>query len=308
MVQSIHTSAPGWLVEGTADYIRWVKFEPEHFHPRINVNRATYHDAYQTSATFLGWCANHYDSQIVTKLNGAARSGSYKNDLFKKFCGKDVSALWSEFIAAYKADPIHILQSPTLPGMAQRELPVAAPGTSVQVDLSSVFDVVGIVKDGAHTRSDGGFDGEGSTYPASQIREAATAKNVRFVIGAASGPNAASCRGKTIALPGGNHHSVWLLASAIEGSHKDLDLTVSYSDGSSAKFSQNFSDWYVPEGFPGEFRAIRSAYRNTADGSRDERTFYVYGYGFKLDPSKTVKSVTLPNDEQVRVLAITLAD
>jgi hypothetical protein len=181
-------------------------------------------------------------------------------------------------------------------------------GRSEIVDLSSAFDVVGIVKDGATTRSDGGFDGEGSTYPSSQVGGSVNVKNVRFAIGAANGANAVAARGKAISLPSGKHHSIWLLASAIEGSHKDQELVLTYDDGTTAKFSQNFSDWYVPEGFPGEFRAIRSEFRNMSDGSRDGRTFYVYGYGFKLEPSKSVKSITLPNDEQIRVLAITLAD
>lgn len=308
VVQSIHTSAPGWLVEGTADYIRWVKFEPEHFHPRINVNRATYHDAYQTSATFLGWVTNHYDSEIVTKLNDAARSGSYKNDLFRQYCGKDVEALWSEFIAAYKSDPAHILVLPSAPGMAPRALPSVTPGTCVTVDLSKLFDVVGITADGTQTRADGGFDGEGATYPASQVGAAITVKNIQFALGAANAPDAIASSGKTISLPEGGHHSLWILASAIEGSHKDQDLIVAYTDGSTSKVSQNFSDWYVPEGFPGEFRAIRAGYRNNADGSKDQRTFYIYGYGITLDPSKKVSKITLPNEPQIRVLAITLAD
>jgi len=168
--------------------------------------------------------------------------------------------------------------------------------------------VAGIVKDGTLVRANGGFDGEGSTYPASQIGAEVTVKNVRFIIGAAGGNNAVACRGRDISLPEGNHHSIWLLASAIEGSHKDQEVVISYGDGTTTKFKQNFSDWYVPEGFPGEFRAIRSAYRNTADGSRDDRAFYVYGYGFKLDPSKSVISITLPSDEQIRVLAISMAD
>ncbi|BDI32542.1 hypothetical protein CCAX7_45930 [Capsulimonas corticalis] len=103
---------PVWLVEGTADYIRWVKFEPQNFHPRINVKTAKYSDSYQTTATFLGWCENHYGDGLVTKLNDAVRYGKYSDDLFQKYCGKDVNALWAEFIAAYQADPSKILAKP----------------------------------------------------------------------------------------------------------------------------------------------------------------------------------------------------
>ena len=108
-VQAYPTYDAGWLVEGIADYIRWVKFEPQHFHPRINVAKSTYHDSYQTTATFLGWCALHYDSCLPTKLNQALRAGTYNDRLFKQYCGKDVGDLWAEFVKSYQADPKDIL-------------------------------------------------------------------------------------------------------------------------------------------------------------------------------------------------------
>lgn len=309
VVQSIQASAPGWLIEGTADYIRWVKFEPEHFHPRINVNRATYHDAYQTTATFLGWVAIHYDSTIVTKLNDAARKGTYKNALFTQYCGKDVDALWGEFIAAYKADPTHILQPPMPAAMAPRELPTVTLGTCSSVNIAGQFDITGITADGASFGENGGFDGGGAAYSRATLGRAITTKaGVVFTLGADGTHNVIACHGNVVALSGAASRSLWILASSIEGSHKDQDITVTYADGSTKHFAQNFSDWYVPESFPGETRAVRVTYRNMADGSRDGRTFYVYSYGFSLDAGKTLKSVTLPSDDGVRVLAVTVAN
>ena len=48
-------------------------------------------------------------------------------------------------------------------------------------------------------------------------------------------------------------------------------------------------------------------YRNTASGGRDTRAFDVYDYSFTLDNTKTVASITLPNDNNVKLLAITLS-
>ncbi len=285
-----------------------MKFEPQHFHPRINIQRATYHDAYQTTACFLGWVANHYDSTIVTKLNDAARFGRYKNDLFRQYCGKSVDALWAEFIAAYQSDPAHILQ-PLLPAaMMPRTLPDVTPGSSVAINLSTAFDVMGYSRDGASFSSGGGFDGGGAAYPGALLGTKVTWKNLSFNLGKPGVADTVTCRGNAVACPAGSYKSVWLLAGAIDGSHQDQAVTVTYTDGSTKLFAQNFSDWYTPEGFPGEVRAVRCAYRNMADGSKDGRTFYVYAYGFPLDPGKTVKSVTLPNDDGIRVLAITLAN
>jgi len=108
-IQAYPDYSAGWLVEGIADYIRWVKFEPQHFHPRIDPQKSTYHDAYQTTAAFLAWCSIHYDSGLVTKLNGTLRNGTYSDGLFKQYCGKDVNDLWAEFVQDYQTNPTGIL-------------------------------------------------------------------------------------------------------------------------------------------------------------------------------------------------------
>ena len=167
--------------------------------------------------------------------------------------------------------------------------------------------MAGIAADGATVSATGGFDGEGSTYSGTLLGRTQTVRGVKFGIGAAGGRNVATAKGQTLPLSG-KHHSLWLLASAIQGGQREQTITVAYTDGTSATFVQNFSDWYQPEGFPGEVRALRMAYRNLPNGAYDPRPFYVYGYGFPLDPAKTVKGVTLPNDENVRVLAVSLAD
>ena len=41
-------------------------------------------------------------------------------------------------------------------------------------------------------------------------------------------------------------------------------------------------------------------------GPKDNRTFYLYGYSFALNPAKTVQSITLPNQANVKMLAIDL--
>ncbi len=48
------------------------------------------------------------------------------------------------------------------------------------------------------------------------------------------------------------------------------------------------------------------AYRNFDNGTKDQRTFNLYAYRFALNSSKTVQSVTLPNDADVAVLAATV--
>ncbi|MDE3066335.1 MAG: hypothetical protein KGJ60_02165 [Verrucomicrobiota bacterium] len=94
---------PGWLVEGTADYIRWFKYEPQshgadlvwmrrlrHFTPRYN-------DSYRVTANFLNWVAEKYDPDIVRQLNAAMREGKYEDNLWKRHTGKTAPELGAEW-------------------------------------------------------------------------------------------------------------------------------------------------------------------------------------------------------------------
>jgi hypothetical protein len=308
VIQSMSAYNPVWLIEGVADYIRWIKFEPENYRVRINPRTATYHDSYRTTATFLAWCELHYDNRLVTHLNHDVRFGKYTNARFRQYCGKDVDTLWSEFIAAYQADPVHIITPPVAPADRPRPLPIVQSGSSVSVDLTSAFNTTGFAKDGDHLHGTVGFDGEGSVYSATLLGAAPVSKGVTFKLGSANAADVVSCGGGTVNLPAGQYASLWLLGSAVEGNQMAQPLTVTYTDGTTETLSQNFSDWFLPQGFAGESRAVKMAYRNMPNGGKDGRPFYVYSYGFPLDHTKTVKSLTLPNNPNVKILAISVAN
>jgi hypothetical protein len=299
---------PVWLVEGIADYIRWIKFEPEHYQPRIDTRTATYHDSYRTTATFLAWCELHYDSRLVTKLNHDVRFGTYRKDLFKRYCGKDVDTLWAEFATAYNSNPAGIITRPVAPGDRPRPLPTVRAGSSMPADLSAAFNTQGIVADGAQFSGASGFDSGGAAYSAALLGATLAWKEVQFHVGPANAANVATCQGQIIALPTGNYASLWLLGAAVEGGQMAQTFTVTYTDGTTATLIQNLSDWFQPQSFPGESRAVKMAYRNMANGVKDGRTFYAYSYGFSLDSTRAVKSLTLPNNANIKLVAITVAN
>src|SRR5262249_55004704 len=120
--------------------------------------------------------------------------------------------------------------------------------------------------------------------------------------------NTVACRGEVVALPAGSYASLWLLGAAVEGDQRAQTFTLTYADGTTEPLSQNLSDWYTPQRFPGESRAGPMACRHVANGAKDARTFYVYSYGFPLKSEKTVRSLTLPDNVNVKILAITLAN
>ena len=307
VVQAMSAYNPVWLIEGIADYVRWVKFEPQNHRPRLNPQTASYRDSYRTTATFLAWCELNYDSRLVTKLNHDVRFGNYKEELWKKYCGKDINALWAEFIEAYKKDPAGVITPPIALADRPRTLPVVTEGNGVLVDLKNAFNGRGIVKDGAPFPANSGFDEGGAAFSSQLLGTTLTWKNVPFNIGAPDANNLISARGQSIALPEGKYASLWFLGSGVGGSQKGQEFLVTYSDGSTQTLAQNLSDWYLPQDFPGESRAVKMDYRNMSNGARDPRSFYAYSYGFALDAGKTVQSLKLPNNPAVKILAVSLA-
>ncbi len=123
-----------------------------------------------------------------------------------------------------------------------------------------------------------------------------------FTFGAAGTPDAVSST--TIALPAGNDSAVNLLATAVNGNQANQTFIVTYTDGTTSSFTQSVSDWFTPQNYAGESKALSMAYRLTSTGAADNRTFYLYGYSFAINSAKTIQSITLPNNRSVVVLAI----
>ncbi len=68
-------------------------------------------------------------------------------------------------------------------------------------------------------------------------------------------------------------------------------FVVTYTDGSTTSITQSLSDWFSPQNYAGESQASKMAYRLTASGATQNGPFYLYGYSFAINSSKTVKSL-----------------
>jgi hypothetical protein len=178
-------------------------------------------------------------------------------------------------------------------------------GIGTQADLFSAFNINGIYTDGS-VYSTGGLDGGGFSYSANLLTPSRVLDFILFKFGPANQLDAISGAGQTISLPKGHFFTLLLLGTGVQGSQTSQTLTVNYADGTSSQFVQSFSDWFTPQNFPNESEAVAMPYRNFANGTMDQRTFNLYAYQFRLDPFKSVKSLTLPNDQFVVILAATL--
>jgi alpha-mannosidase len=175
---------------------------------------------------------------------------------------------------------------------------------TVPVDLSSAFGKIAIHSDGSTFTPSASADGEGFAYSKEAMGTDTLWDGVLFNLGPADKPDALT--GGTLPLPAGKFASLKLLATGVEGSQESAKFTISYVDGTPSTVTQNLSDWYEPSAYPGESEAIVMPYRLQNDGSKDNRTFYIYGYSFNLDSGKVVRSITLPDNEHVLIFAMTL--
>lgn len=98
VVQAYPNGGPGWLVEGIADYIRIVHFEPQAPRPKLDRAKASYKDAYKTAAMFLEWIEQHHSPGLVVKMNAALRNGEYHDELWTRLAGMSVDVLWKQFM------------------------------------------------------------------------------------------------------------------------------------------------------------------------------------------------------------------
>ncbi len=227
----------------------------------------------------------------------------------------DFAYVWGQFIdhdmdltPTTSGQPFNISGDPTRPSDPMgieaflRSTFDPATGPSA-VDLSGAFNRVGIVTDGS-TFAGGGLDHDGFALSANLLGSSVGLASATYTLGAAGVNDVVSAAGQTINLPAGNDASVSFLAVGVNGNQPNQTFKVTYTDGSTQTFTQSLSDWFTPQNFPGESTAVTMPYRDTANGGRDGRTFQVYAYSFTLNPAKQVKSITLPNDRNVEVLAI----
>jgi 3-keto-disaccharide hydrolase/basic secretory peptidase family protein len=141
--------APGWLVEGIPDYIRWFLYEPQShgadvtwMHGRRNLS-LRYDARYRVTANFLDYVINRYDKDktLLTKVNAACRDGKYNDDLWKDYTGKTLPELNDEWKAAVEKQ---LAQGPA--SQAASSNTAAAPSAATQ-DLASAESTANALTD-----------------------------------------------------------------------------------------------------------------------------------------------------------------
>jgi predicted alpha-1,6-mannanase (GH76 family) len=182
--------------------------------------------------------------------------------------------------------------------------------SGTNVNLSSYYNLAGIWNDGVAYNT-GGIDSVGYSLSGTLLGSTQNWIGTTFTIGpsgsSASGTNdVVSCTGQTVSLPNGSYNNIVMLATTVNGNQASETFTVHYTDGTTSSFTQGMSDWYTPQNYAGEINVLAMPYRNASNGTKNNATFYVYGYNFGINGGKTLQSITLPNQSNCKIIAMTL--
>lgn len=209
-------------------------------------------------------------------------------------------------------------------------LTTAQPGARIRrpecrmVDIPYNRDVFS----GDANRGDGDFDDKGHTLPAELIGSHVTSEGIVFQIGPREDGqnNALQCEGQEISIPKGEWNKIYLLAAAvgdvnatfsIEGEPMDLsiqDFTGFIGQADKREFADcNAGQNRHPKEFvgvtPGFNKKDCVAWVGTHLHSRTKNEPYIFGYLYKycFDITEKTRTIKLPLEKKVKILAVTVA-
>jgi alpha-mannosidase len=221
---------------------------------------------------------------------------------------------------------------------------LASSGTKVRLPRSmSValpFDRNVSSRDGS--KSAPGFDAAGRAIPAEMLPRDIEYAGIHFHLGAENAANAVVAHGQSVALPTGDHKRLYLLAASSAGDQtasfvvdgKPIPLTIQDWTGYVGQWDNRL--WMTKQetlpprpdappnapirtrmatGFngltPGFIKrapiAWFASHRHTADGANEPYAYsYLFAYAIDLPPG--ARTLTLPDNDKIRLLAATVSD
>lgn len=263
--------------------------------------------------------ANGTTNGILWALDGSADDstcdggGSYCLGLFAYDATNLKNLLYTSSQAANNRDSPGVAHKFQVPTIANGRVYVGTVGVVTAYGLfanppstyATSVSLVGIANVDAtssgSTPLNGGLDHQGDAYPSAALGSTISFAGSTFNLGAANALDAVS--NITIPLPAGNYSMINLLGTGVNGNQPGQAFVVTYTDGTSTTITQSLSDWYTPQNYAGETKVLSVPYRITPSGN-DNRTFWLYGYSLPVNSAKTLKSLTLPKNPNVVVLAV----
>jgi len=196
------------------------------------------------------------------------------------------------------------------------------------VPVALHYDLATASNDG--TKSGSGFDGKGNALPAEMLPDEITFNAVEFHLAPAKTgmPNAIAAKGQTINLPAGSSNRIYLLAASYGGDQKatfkvgekNVELNIEDWGGFIGQWDdRQWSSKDTSQDDYGDMLGIKPGFIKRADlawycshhhNVAGENVPYRYSYlfAYQIDIPAGAHSITLPKNEKVRILAISVAD
>ncbi len=147
-----------------------------------------------------------------------------------------------------------------------------------------------------------GVDGSGREFSATQLAKALTPANSPFALLGPGIPDAVTST--TLQFPPLPGDTLFLLATAGSSAEINQPFLVTYTDGTSATTHLSLSPWTNPQSFSGETTGIKTTIADLPDGTQQTGEFNLYLYQIPIDSTRTVATLTLPNNTDVIVAAV----
>jgi hypothetical protein len=184
----------------------------------------------------------------------------------------------------------------------------AGTGSSCALDLAGQADL-----DGTATTSapdSGNFDGVGWSFDADLLPAAGlrTLDGVDYQMPDPTGTakNFVTAQGQQLAVPSAGYASLHVLGSAHGGDVRS-SVTVAYTDGTTADVPFVLADWASSSPPAEDTVAVGMPHRIKGGQGVDGPPVAVFATTLALDPTRSVQSVTLPDDSRAEVYAMTFA-
>jgi alpha-mannosidase len=213
-----------------------------------------------------------------------------------------------------------------------RALAVQSQPVTLEYDL--------VVARGDGSKSAGRFDSAGGAFSAEMLPLQLNFSGVGFNLAPAEKPDAVVARGQTISLPAAKFNKVYVLAASTDGDQKatflvgdkPIKLTVQNRGGYVGQWERRIWRSREVPGRPtsgsanstrtdpyGEMVGLNpgfikpapvawfASHRHTADGANASYA-YSYLFVYAIDAAPSTKTLTLPNNDKIRIVDIPIAE
>lgn len=309
------TGSPTWSMNADKFSIRWTgQIEPKYselytFHTitddgvRLWINGQLIIDQWKNRA------ATEYTGTIRLSANKRYNIKMEYYDNKDDACAK---LLWSsksqekEIIPKNRLFPSTGNVRPTsTPVPKPTPTPIATPSTApITADLTEYFDQDAFSYDS--DRRDGDYDGSGNTYPADLAERNSKYGSIPFKLGSFENDrnNSIICDRQVISLEKGRYAAIYLAGSSTNGNKSGV-FKINYTDGTYSSVTVSMKDWCTSD-TSGQSVLQSMSHRHSYSGNNGT-ICRIFVYTLPADTGKTVKSITLPAEKDMHILAITLA-